>query len=62
MIRAAAERGLLDIENNWFSYRELRNITSHVYDPAKADKVFAELAPFLDDVRKLLSKLKETQA
>ena len=43
MIRRGVERGLLGAEAPWFHYRELRNITSHVYDPAKAVRVFGAL-------------------
>ena len=57
MIRLGAERGFITTEAAWFGYRELRNITSHVYDPAKASRVFAMLPAFLDDARSLLMRL-----
>lgn len=60
MIRVAAEKGLIDNEAVWFGYRQLRNITSHVYDPAKAQSVFAELPQFLRDASALLAKLLAT--
>jgi len=36
MIRASAEKRFVRNERAWFGYRELRNITRHVYDPIKA--------------------------
>ena len=59
MIRSGVERGLLKSEEPWFGYRELRNITSHVYDPAKAKKVFAALARFLRDAKALHAQLRK---
>ena len=59
MIRSGVERGLLKSEESWFGYRELRNITSHVYDPAKAGKVFVALPPFLRDARALHAQLRK---
>ena len=57
MIRLGAERGLVASEAAWFGYRELRNITNHVYDPAKANRVFAMLPAFLNDAKSLLAQL-----
>ena len=59
MIRSGVERGLLKSEEPWFGYRELRNITSHVYDPAKAGKVFGALPRFLRDARVLHAQLRK---
>ena len=59
MIRSGVERGLLKSEEPWFGYRELRNITSHVYDPAKAKKVFGALARFLRDAKALHAQLRK---
>jgi len=60
MIRHGVERGLLGVEAPWFYYRELRNITAHVYDPAKAARVFDALPEFLRDAQALHAQL--TQA
>jgi nucleotidyltransferase substrate binding protein (TIGR01987 family) len=57
MIRMGVERGLIKSEVPWFGYRELRNITSHVYDPAKAKKVFGALRRFLRDATDLHERL-----
>lgn len=59
MIRSGVERGLLKSGEPWFGYRELRNITSHVYDPAKAGKVFGALSPFLRDAKALHAQLRK---
>ena len=57
MIRVGVERGLIKSEAPWLGYRELRNITSHVYDPAKARKVFGALRRFLRDAKDLSARL-----
>jgi len=57
MIRVGVERDLIIAEADWFRYRELRNTTAHVYDPAKAAQVFAKLPLFLQDAEALLGKL-----
>lgn len=59
MIRCGVERGLLKSEEPWFAYRELRNITSHVYDPAKAERVFGALSRFLRDAKALHAQLRK---
>ncbi|MEQ1880727.1 MAG: HI0074 family nucleotidyltransferase substrate-binding subunit [Burkholderiales bacterium] len=60
MIRSGIERGLLSAETPWFAYRELRNITAHVYDPAKAARVFDALPALLRDAEVLLANLRAT--
>lgn len=60
MIRMGVERALIKSEVRWFGYRELRNITSHVYDPAKARKVFSGLRRFLRDAQDLLERLENS--
>jgi len=55
--RLGVERGSITTETAWFGYRELRNMTSHVYDPAKASRDFAKLPAFLEDARSLLMRL-----
>lgn len=57
MIRRGVERGLLGAEAPWFHYRELRNMTSHVYDPARALRVFGALRGFLLDANALYAQL-----
>jgi len=57
MICVGVERDLIIAEADWFRYRELRNTTAHVYDPAKAAQVSAKLPLFLHDAEALLGKL-----
>ena len=59
LIRAGAERGLLDNAEKWFAYRELRNLTSHVYDQIPAQEVYKETASFYDDAMNLLKHLEK---
>jgi nucleotidyltransferase substrate binding protein (TIGR01987 family) len=58
MIRLAAERGLLDNPQAWFDYRDQRNLTSHTYDAAVAQRVYACVADFKRDADELLQALK----
>lgn len=57
MVRVAAERGLITELQAWFSFRELRNITAHTYDPDKAQIVFAALPLFLGHAQSLEKQL-----
>ena len=41
----------------WERYRELRNITSHTYDEAKAQEVAAAIPEFLAEAQGLLARL-----
>lgn len=62
LIRLAAEKGYVADPEAWFAYRESRNITSHAYDEAKAESIYAILPAFAVDARALLSKLAQAQA
>jgi nucleotidyltransferase substrate binding protein (TIGR01987 family) len=57
LLRTAAEMGLIDDVLAWFRYRDMRNITSHTYDQAKAQQVLLSATPFLCDARKLLERI-----
>lgn len=58
LIRTAAEQGLVGGEwAEWRTYREMRNITSHTYDEAKALQVAAAIPAFLAEARDLLCRL-----
>ena len=57
MLRVAVERGLIKDALPWFGFRELRNITSHAYDPDKAAQVFDGIPAFLDHAQRLLARL-----
>ncbi|MFH0985222.1 MAG: HI0074 family nucleotidyltransferase substrate-binding subunit [Candidatus Omnitrophota bacterium] len=57
LVRTGAEKGLIPDPEKWFSYRELRNITAHTYDEAKADRVYQTLPAFLRSAEDLLKLL-----
>ena len=42
---------------NWFGYRESRNITCHTYDEKKASEVYQSALRFIDDAKILLAEL-----
>lgn len=59
-IRTADEQGLLERGwPRWRRYREMRNITSHTYDEAKAAQVVAALPEFLGEAQMLLRRLEQ---
>ena len=41
LVREGSRFGLIDDPEEWFEYRRTRNITSHTYDEATAEKVSA---------------------
>jgi nucleotidyltransferase substrate binding protein (TIGR01987 family) len=58
LIRTGFEQGLVaDGWTAWQRYRELRNITSHTYDEAKAQEVAAAIPEFLVEAQGLLARL-----
>lgn len=58
LIRTADEMELLASDwSQWRSYREMRKITSHTYDEAKALQVTAAIPGFLGEARELLQRL-----
>lgn len=57
LIRSAAEAGLIADVSRFRDYRDKRNITSHTYNPAKAEEIVGILDGFLIDVRFLLDEL-----
>jgi nucleotidyltransferase substrate binding protein (TIGR01987 family) len=57
MLRVAVERGLIADVLPWFGFRELRNITSHAYDPDKAARVFDGIPQFLEHAQQLRIRL-----
>jgi nucleotidyltransferase substrate binding protein (TIGR01987 family) len=58
MIRTASEQNLLrEAWPEWRRYREMRNITSHTYDEAKARDVTAAIPEFLAEAQALLKRL-----
>lgn len=57
VLRVAAEKGLIDNIEAWFTYRTMRNITAHTYDHEKAQRVYQGTLLFINDARTLLQKL-----
>lgn len=52
-----AEQGLIVDPTPWFVYRDKHNITSHMYNAAKAAEVFAVIPEFASRARDLLDRL-----
>ncbi|WP_439256737.1 nucleotidyltransferase substrate binding protein [Lonepinella sp. BR2271] len=61
VLRMAAQFGLIDNPNQWVEFRKMRNITSHTYDQTKAEKVYSEMADFLQSSRFLVEQLRLRQ-
>ena len=57
--RRAADYGLIEDPQSWFSYLESRNLIAHTYNEKTADKIYKEIAPFFKSAEKLLEKAKE---
>ena len=57
LLRVAAEKGLIDDVEAWFAYRQMRNITAHTYDHAKAQQVYQGTQGFWTHARALLARL-----
>lgn len=57
LMRMGAAKGFIDDPAPWFRFREMRNITSHTYDEAKAELIASVLPEFLDRARFLLREL-----
>jgi nucleotidyltransferase substrate binding protein (TIGR01987 family) len=63
IIRMGYAKGLLKSEiAAWREYRKERNTTSHTYNEEKAQEVFNDIAPFLEDAKFLLNKVKNIHA
>lgn len=63
LIRTANESGLVGGEwSVWHRYREMRNISSHTYDEAKALEVAAAIPQFLAEARDVLRRLQGAAA
>jgi nucleotidyltransferase substrate binding protein (TIGR01987 family) len=58
LFRVGYEQELIDDPEKWFLYLRMRNLTSHVYDEAKAMEVFQAAKRFLPDVQYFLERLK----
>jgi nucleotidyltransferase substrate binding protein (TIGR01987 family) len=59
IFREAGKHSLIDSVENWFSYLESRNLTSHTYNLEIAEEVYKSAKNFSYDARKMLSKLEK---
>ena len=57
-IRLAYQNDLLNNPEAWFKYLEARNLASHTYDEAQAEKVYEKAKEFLPEAQKVLSLIK----
>jgi nucleotidyltransferase substrate binding protein (TIGR01987 family) len=57
LIRAGAEHGFVDDVETWLVYREHRNLSSHIYDERKAERVHRTAVAFAPAARALLMHL-----
>ena len=61
--RTASEQGLVNSDwSAWRTWREMRSITSHIYDEAKALQVVAGIPGFLSEAKTVASRLEQGQA
>ena len=59
ILRIALEKGLIQNIDDWFEYRQMRNMSSHTYDHEKAQQVYEMTSGFLSDSKQLLDKLEQ---
>ena len=57
LFRLAAENRLLDDVDQWMRYHEARNLTSHIYQPEIAERVYNTAHEFARDAARLLAAL-----
>ena len=56
-IKEAFQIGLIDEDPKWLAMIETRNLTSHVYNEAMAEKVYEALADYIPLIDSLIKKL-----
>ena len=57
LFRLGAENRLIDDVEQWMRYHEARNLTSHIYQPEIAEKVYNTAHDFARDAARLLAAL-----
>lgn len=62
LFRLAADKGLIEDAEKWFTYHYGRNETSHVYNEKKADEIYHVAQLFSHDAKKLLDFLEKRYA
>lgn len=58
VIREAAQQGLIDHVESWFTFLENRNLTTHVYNEKVADKIYSSLPDFNHELDNLLTVIR----
>lgn len=56
--RGGVKIKVIDSPELWFSYLELRSLSSHTYKEPTARKIYAELRQFDDHVKLVVERLK----
>ena len=59
LYRLGAEQRLIEDVDRWMDHHEARNLTTHTYRKATADRVYAAIPDFLEDALSLLAALEE---
>jgi len=59
LFRLGAENRLIDDVEQWMRYHEARNLTSHIYEPEIAERVYNTAHDFAPDAARLLAALEE---
>jgi len=57
LFRLGAENRLIDDVEQWMRYHEARNLTSHIYQPEIAERVYNTAQDFTRDAERLLAAL-----
>ena len=57
LFRRAAENGLIDSVEQWMTFHQARNSTSHIYDAAVADEVYGTAVRFASEAEVFLQNI-----
>ena len=57
IIRSAFQARIIGNDPKWLDMVDTRNMTSHVYNEDMAEKIYAELPPYLPLIKKLIKDL-----
>ena len=57
LFRLGAENRLIDDVEQWMRYHDARNVTSHIYQPEIAERVYNTVHDFARDAARLLAAL-----
>ena len=57
-IRGIFSTGLIKEDARWLAMIELRNLTSHAYDEAMAERIYGDLPGILECLKSLIISLK----